>query len=96
MAFQANDGTPFTNRPMARMHDIRTANKKGPQHGNQKVGVTSNQPGRNAHGESDHDATAHEVSCPACGHSFDAGEVAASRDLPQGFSSNTEGGENEF
>ena len=93
MAFKANDGTPFTNRPMARMYDIRTANKKGPQHGNQKVGVTPNQPGRNAHGESDHST---EVSCPACGHSFDAGEVAASRDLPHGFSGGDEGGDNEF
>jgi hypothetical protein len=67
----------------------------GKQHGNQKVSVTSNQDGRNADSESDHDASS-EVSCPACGHSFDAGQVAASRDLPHGFSGGDMGGGTEF
>jgi C4-type Zn-finger protein len=51
---------------------------------------------KKASSESDHETSQNEVSCPACGHSFDAGQVAASRDLPHGFSGGDMGGGTEF
>ena len=92
MAYMANDKTHFTNRPQMVAHNSRldAAKSKKPSH----TPIQSHSPAADVkHGESDHSS---EVTCPHCGGSFDAGEVAASRDLPHGFGVNTEGGENEF
>lgn len=73
MAHQASDGTQYTNRPAAMRHTARMASKK-PSH----TSITPN-PHDTADMESGHDAGS-QVTCPSCGSSFDAGEIAAGRD----------------
>lgn len=74
MAHLASDGTPFTNRPAMHSHNARMASKKP-----RVTPADSNPKGRNADMESGHQAE-HDVTCPHCGSSFDAGEIAAGRD----------------
>lgn len=86
MAHMAVDGKGFTNRPQMVQHNRRIDAAKS----------AAKAPAHKAASESDHETSQNEVSCPACGHSFDAGQVAASRDLPHGFSGGDMGGGTEF
>lgn len=74
MAFKADDGREFTNRPAARAHSARVAAKKP-----KSTPVMSNPHGTPAESDSGHDVQ-HNIQCPHCGGDINADEVLAGRD----------------
>lgn len=94
MAFKAQDGTPYTNKPQARAHDARASSKSKAVGGHP---IPGNPHGKPVSGESDHSAFSGEtINCPHCGSPIDVDAIHAQRadnDVPGGP---VMGGSNEF
>ena len=96
MAYQADDGKQFTNRPTMKSHNARLAAAKQGKGPHKPVPVPG---GGNPHGtpadsESHHDIQ-HKIQCPHCGGEIDASEVAANRDGATAYATDTMSGDTE-
>lgn len=81
MAYKANDGSQFTNRPSMHAHNARLDQAKQGKGPHKPVPTPG---GGNPHGEpadsESHHEVSHMVKCPHCGGDIDADEIAANRD----------------